>query len=222
MKYCCCEGQTAMDGRHYCAMTLRHLLPGRGVAAQAQLPRQRGLHKRALNSCGIPLSAGIRQQRHRCRVLPAVCKAVKSPEVSAGKTKGTTSSATGEERSGRFGLATAELSKLADSAPQDVFTSQSSIFTSAAQLAQLLDSSLTGGISESSAQIADRGSRLGQNKLPERDQVSSGHPPQLQVACHVDCQWGFSSSRAHFSAAQTACHCSSAMLYDCRYPSGSC
>ena len=54
MNYCCCEGQTAMDGRHYCAMTLRHLLPGRGVAAQAQLPRQRGLHKRALNSCGIP------------------------------------------------------------------------------------------------------------------------------------------------------------------------
>ena len=91
--------------------------------------------------------------------------------MSAGKTKGVTNSTNGEERAGRFGLATAELSKLADSAPQDVFKSQSSIFSSAAQLAQLLDSSLTGGISESSAQMAERGSRLGQNKLPERDQV---------------------------------------------------
>ncbi len=184
-----------MKGHHHCAMTLRHLLPRRAVIAQAQLTRQCGLHRSALCDHAIPSSAGTRQQQHRRRVLPSVCKAVKSPEVSAGKAKGTTGSTDGKDRTGRFGLATAELSKLADSAPQDVFKSQSSIFSSAAQLAQLLDSSLTGGISESTAQMADRGSKLGQNKLPERDQVSPGYPHQLQIACHVDCQWVFQSFR---------------------------
>ena len=64
-----------------------------------------------------------------------------------------------------------DLNKLADSAPQDVYNSQSSIIRSASQLAYLLDSSLNGGISDSTSQMDDRGSTLGRNSLPERDQV---------------------------------------------------
>ena len=110
-------------------------------------------------------------------MLLSLCRAVKSSEVSAGKKKDTTNGTNTEGGNGRFGLATADLNKLADSAPQDVFRSSSGIISSAAQLAQLLDSSLTGGISESSTQMDERGTRLGRNRLPERDQVGKPSLP---------------------------------------------
>ena len=158
------------------------------MESQCQLMRQHALHRNATRNRKISLLADIRRQQHRRRVLPSICKAVQSPEVSAEKRKGTTNSTHGQGKTGRFGLATADLNKLADSAPEDVYKSQSSIVSSAAQLAQLLDSSLTGGISESSAQMAERGSRLGQNKLPERNQVSLGFTQHMQTACQMEPQ----------------------------------
>ena len=169
-----------MEGHHHCAMTLRNLSP-RAVIARCQLMRRYALDRSALGSHIRHPLAVTRQQQYQRRVLPLCCRAVKSPEVSAGKKKGTTSSTHSEERSGRFGLATADLSKLADSAPQDVYKSQSSIISSAAQLAQLLDSSLTGGISESSEQMDERGTKLGMNRLPERNQVANLTRRRLHV-----------------------------------------
>ena len=171
-----------MEGHHHCAMTLRHPLSIRAVGAQCQGIRRHALHKRASESQGISSSAVTGQQHHRRGVFPSLCKAVKSPEVSAEKKKGSTSSTDGMEGSQRFGLATADLNQLADSAHKDVYKT-SSIVSSAAQLAHLLDSSLTGGISESSAQMADRGSRLGRNKLPERNQVCLTWYQQMHIAC---------------------------------------
>lgn len=145
---------------------------------QRQLIRHCALH-RSVRKRETPSLADIRRQQQRCRVLPSICKAVQRPEVSAERKKGIANDTNGQERTERFGLATADLNKLADSAPHDVYKAQSSIVSSAAQLAQLLDSSLTRGISESSAQMAERGSRLGQNKLPERNQVSLGFTQEI-------------------------------------------
>ena len=100
-----------------------------------------------------------------------VCRAVKTSEVSAEPEKDSTSSRDADGTDSRFGVGISDLNKLADSAPQDVYKSQSGIIRSASQLAYLLDSSLTGGISDSTSQMDDRGNTLGKNSLPERDQV---------------------------------------------------
>ena len=167
-----------MEGHHHCAMTLRHQCPRRAVTSRCQIMRQRALYRSIPVIWRMRPADVILQQQRRCRILPSVnsttCKAVRTPEVSAGRKKGSTSSRDDKGRFERFGVATADLSKLADSAPQDVYNSKSSVVSSAAQLAQLLDSSLSGGISESSAKMADRGSKLGTNKLPDREQVQTG------------------------------------------------
>ena len=165
-----------MDVHHHCAMTLRHLIARGPVTPRCAGMAHHGVQRHISGNLKTPLLHLNSTCHQHARQLSsasrrATCRAVKSPEVSAGPDKSSTASRDDPETAERFGVATRQLNELADSAPQDVFKSQSSIVSSAAQLAHLLDSSLTAGISESSAQMADRGSRLGKNRLPERDQV---------------------------------------------------
>ena len=165
-----------MDVHHHCTMTLRHLIARRPVNPRCAGMAHHGVQRHIsgnLKTLLLHLNGTCHQHARQLSSAStrATCRAVKSPEVSAEPDKSSTASRDDPGTAERFGVATRQLNELADSAPQDVYKSQSSIISSAAQLAQLLDSSLTAGISESSAQMADRGSRLGKNRLPERDQV---------------------------------------------------
>ncbi len=162
-----------MDQRHHCTMTQRHL-----IARKAVTPRwtHHSAQRRFPGNLKTPLLHRSSACHQRARQLSSAsrranCRAVESPEVSAEPDKSSTTSTGGSETAERFGIATRQLNELADSAPQDVYNSQSAVVSSAAQLAHLLGSSLKAGISESSALMADRGSRLGRNNLPERNQV---------------------------------------------------
>ena len=177
-----------MDVHHDCAMTLRHLIARRPVTPRCASMAHHGLQRHISGNLKTPLLHLNSACHHRAGQLSsasrrATCRAVKSPEVSAEPDKNSTASRDDSGTAGRFGVATRQLNELTDSAPQDVYKSQSSIVSSAAQLAQLLDSSLTAGISESSAHMADRGSRLGKNSLPERNQVPAICLTAIQIPC---------------------------------------
>ena len=165
-----------MRMHHQCAMTLRHLASRRSLAMRCQAKQHSQTQRKLSCHRKPPSHAARRPQQRQCRVSSSadssvICRAVKTSEVSAEPEKDSTSSRDDGGKDRRFGVGIRDLSKLADSAPQDVYNSQSSIIRSASQLAYLLDSSLTGGISESTSQMNDRGSTLGRNSLPERDQV---------------------------------------------------
>ena len=165
----------SMRVHHQCAMTLRHLASRRSLALRCQAEQHLQTQKRLPCHRKLPSHSARRPKQRQCITSSAdssvICRAVKTSEVSAEPEKGSTSSRGDGGKDKRFGVGIRDLNKLADSAPQDVYSSQSSIIRSASQLAYLLDSSLTGGISDSTSQMDDRGSTLGQNSLPERDQV---------------------------------------------------
>ena len=165
-----------MKVHHRCAMTLRHLANRRSLTLRCQAAQHLQTQRKAPYNRKSPFRAARRPQQRHCRVFPSadssvVCRAVKTSEVSAEPENGSTSSRDDNGADRRFGVGVSDLNNLADSAPQDVYNSQSSIVRSAAQLASLLDTSLTGGIPDSTSQLEDRGSTLGKNSLPERNQL---------------------------------------------------
>ena len=163
---------------HHCAMTLRHHNSQRAMMPRCQTTQRHCSRAFLSGTQNVPPRMVTRPDLHHHRMLsaasrPLICRAAKTQETSIEREADSRRSGGGNGKASRFGVATKELNQLTDSAPQDVFKSQTSIIRSAAQLAHLLESSLTGGLSESSAQMADRGSTLGKNSLPERNQV---HP----------------------------------------------
>jgi hypothetical protein len=71
-----------------------------------------------------------------------------------------------------FDISVADLQRLAEAAPQDVF---SGAVSSAGKLAQLLGTSLERGIGIGDADMQRRRRALGSNRLPERQQARH-HP----------------------------------------------
>lgn len=70
-----------------------------------------------------------------------------------------------------YGISVSDLQRFAELPPHEVFAPKTGFFVSAAQLAQLLQSSLTSGVTGSQSELDARREALGSNKLPEREQV---------------------------------------------------
>jgi hypothetical protein len=103
-------------------------------------------------------------------------RAVQTPDVDTDSTICSDANGHGGNGKGNFGLSTRDLQRLAEVPAQAVFSPQTGIISSASQLAQLLNSSLTTGVTADESDLASRRAVLGSNSIPERAQVMSQRP----------------------------------------------
>ena len=125
-----------MDVHYHCTMTLRHLIARRSVTPRCAGMAHHVVQRQISGNLKTPFLHLNRTCYQHARQLSsasrrATCRAVKSPEVSAEPDKSSTASRDDPGTAERFGVATTQLNELADSAPQDVYNSQSSIVSSA-------------------------------------------------------------------------------------------
>ena len=103
-------------------------------------------------------------QRHRRQYS----RALQTTEIETGSHEPRAIADNNGSRRNGYGLSISDLQQLAEAPAQELFSGPVS---SAAELAELLRSSLETGICSSAAALEDRRQALGSNRLPEREQV---------------------------------------------------